>query len=236
MRVRGKQKKQNIWQDIVPASVLPRSVQPTKKTAKRRHEIVIVFPTLPKLHIPKKIHHLLFSTRRRKIIAGVILLLLLVAGFIFLIISTHNPSDSNADGSATDGQSRPKLVSGTPDYSTLLPSGKTIDQLGGWTRVSPPNSSAVFTYVDKVGTTQLNVSEQPLPDAFKDAPSKQVEALATSFSANEKITVGSTIVHIGTYGKDAQRIIFTKKNLLILITASSVMTTNQWATYINSLN
>jgi hypothetical protein len=123
----------------------------------------------------------------------------------------------------------------TPDYATVLPAGKSINDYGGWTRVSPPDRNPVFAYLDKIGHTPINVSEQPLPDAFKSDTAAQVAQLAQGFKANEKIVVGSTTVYIGTSAKGPQSIIFSKNNLLILIKSSLKVENDQWKVYINSL-
>lgn len=235
MRLRAKQKKQAVWQDIVPSKHTSKLQQPTQKKLKHRHEIVLVLPTLPKLRIPKKLHGLFLKTRHRRILTGILLCLILIAVIVF--IPRQNPSQTEDTSDSTDStQTSPQagLVPGTPSYKTLLPAGKTVKDLGGgWVR---DEAHPLFVYIDTIDKIQINVSEQPLPDDFKDDPTKQVEALATSLGANEKITVGSIAVHIGVYGKDLQRVILTKNNLLILITANNTITTNQWATYINSLN
>lgn len=128
-----------------------------------------------------------------------------------------------------------KLQQGTPNYQTILPANKTIEDLGGWTRVSPPHSNPVFAYVDHIDGTPINVSQQPLPDEFKSEAAQQVEQLALGYKANEKITVGSVSVHIGTSAKGPQSVIFNKDNLLVLIKSGARIDNSKWVTYINSL-
>lgn len=122
-----------------------------------------------------------------------------------------------------------------PTYNTLLPAGKSITDLGGWTRVSPPERNAVFAYVDHIGKVQINVSEQPLPDGFKEDLSNQIAYLAKGYHADVKIDANGTDVYIGTSAKGPQSVIFTKNNLLILIKATSQIANDDWATYINAL-
>ncbi|CAN5411128.1 hypothetical protein BH10PAT4_BH10PAT4_0800 [soil metagenome] len=232
MSVEKNRKNQPKWQDIMPKKRVVKTLQPTPKVLRKRHEIVLVLPALPNLKIPKKIRDLFFRNRRRKIL-GILAALCLVIGISLYLISRPSVTSVISD---TTNPASPTLVRGTPEYITVLPSGKTIDQLGGWTRISPPNSNPVFTYVDKIDSTAITVSQQPLPDSLKDNTDQQVDQLAQSQGASEKLTVGSIKVHIGTFGKDRERIIFTKNNLLILITSNNRLTTNQWAAYINSLN
>jgi hypothetical protein len=128
-----------------------------------------------------------------------------------------------------------KLQQGTPDYPTVLPASKSIQDLGGWTRVSPPDRNPVFAYADKIGNTPINVSQQPLPDDFEADADQQIQQLASGYKANEKITAGSISVHIGTSAKGPQSVIFNKDNLLVLIKSSAQIDNDRWAAYINSL-
>lgn len=126
-----------------------------------------------------------------------------------------------------------KLTKGTPKYQTITPAGKNIDSLGGWTRVSPSNADPVYAYVDKIGNTVINVSEQPLPEDFKTDTEQQIAQLAQNFKANEKITISGTIVYIGTSSDGTQSLIFSKKDLLILIKSTAKIENNSWTQYIN---
>ena len=101
--------------------------------------------------------------------------------------------------------------------------------------MSPPDRNPVFAYVDKIGTVPVNVSQQPLPDGFEVGSDDQVEQLAAGYKANEKITVGNSVVHIGTSAKGPQSVIFAKGNLLVLIKSTTRIDNNNWAQYVNSL-
>lgn len=127
------------------------------------------------------------------------------------------------------------LSKGTPSYKTLLPAGKSISQLGGWTRVSPSNVDPVYAFVDKIGEIPINLSQQPLPKEFETNTNEQIATLASDFRAENKLTIGSTTVYIGTSGKGPQSVIFAKNNLLILIKSSVQISNEKWTDYINSL-
>lgn len=125
---------------------------------------------------------------------------------------------------------------GTPDFDTILPGNTKIDAYGGWTRVSPPKSDAVFAYKDKIAGTPVIVSQQPLPKEFSDQPEQQVELFAERYLAVDQVKSGDVTVYIGTSGKGPQSAIFTKNRLLILIKASAKLTNEQWSDYVASLN
>jgi len=127
------------------------------------------------------------------------------------------------------------LQKGTPDYKTILPAGHSIEDYGGWTRVSPPKRDPVYAYVDHIGSIPINVSQQPIPKDFGDDPDSQVQDLAEGYGASTVIKTGSTTVYIGTSAKGPQSVIFIKDGLLVLIKASAVVPDQQWQQYIQSL-
>lgn len=131
------------------------------------------------------------------------------------------------------GIQAPVLHHGTPNYATILPAGENINQLGGWVRISPPNRSPVYTYLDHINGVQVNVSEQPLPAKLQnDATLYQ---LAQNFGAENKLDAGGTMFYIGTGAEDAQSVIFAKDNLLILMKSVQIVPTDKWIGYISSM-
>lgn len=122
-----------------------------------------------------------------------------------------------------------------PQYETLLPTNKSIAELGGWNRVSPPDKSPVFSYTDKIENIFISVSEQPLPDAFKSEPELQTSKLAESYNATTKFDANGTTVYLGNSAAGPQSIIFTKNNLLILIKSQNKINEKAWISYIQAL-
>lgn len=163
-------------------------------------------------------------------VAILILALCLIAAWYLLsrhqTFTTTSPSADSVDA--------PVLEKGTPDYDTVVPKGRTAKNID-WTRVSPPDHNPVYTYVDTVDKATLNVSEQPVPDNFKNDPTTSLEQLAGSYNATQKLTVGTVTVYIGTSTKGPQSVIFIKKNVLVLIKTDIGLTTDQWIFYISSL-
>ncbi len=123
----------------------------------------------------------------------------------------------------------------SPAYKTLLPQGRTIDSLGGWKRVSPPESDPAYAYADTVDGAAITVSEQSVPKDFEDNVDGHVASLANSYNATDKIDAGGVAVYIGSSAKGPQSIIFTKNNLLILIKSYSKVSNESWTKYIQSL-
>jgi hypothetical protein len=123
-----------------------------------------------------------------------------------------------------------------PVYQTVLPKGKTISELGGWKRVSPPKSDPVFAYTDTIDGIPVSVTEQPLPQSFKSDTANQVATLANKFNATDKIDAGNLAVYIGTSAKGPQSVIFAKNNLLVLIKSEKKVSDASWAKYAGLLN
>src|SRR5690606_16113848 len=106
----------------------------------------------------------------------------------------------------------------TPSFETVQPDGKTVNQVGGWSLVSPENSAPVYAYTDMIDGVKITVSEQVLPREFQDNTPGKVEELAKQFNATTKLEGSeSQIFYLGTSAKGPQSVILAKNNLLILI-------------------
>jgi len=136
----------------------------------------------------------------------------------------------------TNDSVKRQVVSESPDYQTILPQGKSINELGGWKRVSPPKNEPVYAYGDKIGDIAISVSQQPLPSSFETDTGGHIRELAKGYNATDKITAGSTNVYIGTSAKGPQSVIFTKADLLILIKSQKKIDQKEWSAYIAALN
>lgn len=140
-------------------------------------------------------------------------------------IVIRNSNDSNSSA-----------ASKKPTYQTVLPKGKTISELGGWNRVSPPKNDPVFAYADTIDGVVISVSQQPLPQSFKNDTDNQVAELAKKFNATDKLNADSLSVYIGTSVKGPQSVIFASDNLLILIKSEKKISDASWTKYAESLN
>lgn len=160
-------------------------------------------------------------TKKIVIIASSIVVII-GALIIALLIRQHNNT--------------PSVVAGVhPGFQTILPSGSSIKDLGGWERISPSSSDPVYAYSDALGGTSISVSEQPLPASFKDSTDAKVADLAKGYNATTKIDAKGTTVYIGNSAKGPQSTIFVKKGLLILIKSQAKIDTKTWTAYVSSL-
>lgn len=168
-------------------------------------------------------------------IAGIVGLAV-VAGIVFLPKLLPQKPDGTPASAATPSKPRAEtLTKGTPDFPTKLPAGKTIEQFGGWTRVSPSDRNPVFAYVDTIDGVPVNVSQQPLPADFRGDTAEQIAILAKGYNATEKLTAGDTTIYLGTSAKGPQSAILAKDNLLILMKSATKLDNASWTTYVDSL-
>jgi hypothetical protein len=214
--------------------------EPTKSSGRpiktKTIEIKITLPTLPKVHSWADAKQLLVETKNKlvktsfkvRIIGGVV-------GVLVVFLCYHLITSHAAPAGVIGYAHAPVLPKGTPNYNTILPAGKNIQQLGGWTRISPLNKNPVYAYVDRIESAQVNVSEQPLPQAFQKDPEKEVAQLAKNFNATEKIPAKATSIYIATFSDDSQSIVLSKDNLLLLIKSNALLPPTKWVAYVNSL-
>jgi hypothetical protein len=179
------------------------------------------------------------KNKKRLIVIFIVVGVIVVVSYIIHSAFIHSLVKQQKIAEVSQSKNYTGATLQTPDYITLLPTGKTIESLGGWTRVSPSNRNPVFAFMDTIDGKPINVSQQPLPPELKDIKGNQDESqivqLAQGYSANVKITASQTTVYIGTSAKGPQSVIFGKNNLLVLIKSSVTLTNDQWASYVNSL-
>jgi hypothetical protein len=159
------------WRKVVSEKTQTKIVEMYSNSLKR---IKPYYLKLQKITVYKKIDTKLskVSYRNKIIVGAVIVAVILFCGYSLVFNSPHDTPIVQGTTTAT------KLEKGTPNYATVLPQGKSIKSLGGWTKISPPKASPVYTYIDRLENVQINVSEQPLPDSFKSDTAKQLEQLA----------------------------------------------------------
>lgn len=193
--------------------------------------INIALPSLPKLTKVAVVYKQFQRIPRAFfLITGTACLLAVVLLFVF-----NNSGSGPLATAAPPSSGPPPLVKGTPNYATLLPAGKTIAQLGGWTRISPTKSNPVYAFVDHTDNVQIAVSEQPIPTSFQPDPAAKIASMAQNFNATDKFEVGTTTVYIATAATNQQEVILAKDNVLVLIRSMSLLSNNQWAAYVNAL-
>ncbi len=161
-------------------------------------------------------------SKKQLIIAGGAIALIVIGLFVWgRLAETRHPLANQSNDA--------------PGYQTISPEGRSIEQLGGWRRVSPPNEQPVYAFEDTIGSVSISVSQQPLPSSFESNTNAKIAELAKSYNATNKLTVDNTIVYIGTSAQGPQSVIFTKDGLLILIKSQAIIDDQAWKQYIAGL-
>jgi hypothetical protein len=144
---------------------------------------------------------------------------------------------SNTQATAQPKRARTQSgpIKARPSFKPLVPTGKNIDDLGGWSLISPPNREPVYAFADTIGTVSITVSEQLLPQNFITDTAAKVKDVATNFNADKTIEAGGTTVYIGTSAQGPQSILFSKNKLLVLMRSTAPVTNEQWVSYIQKL-
>ena len=131
--------------------------------------------------------------------------------------------------------SQAEVGDSTPNFTAMLPTNESIDQLGGWQKLTPPNSDPIFVYTDSIDGVSVNISQQRLPAKFRANTSQQMAELARSYNATNKIDVDGTTVYIGASAKGPQSVLFTKNDVLILIKSWATIENSSWVAYVKTL-
>ena len=156
----------------MPSNLRP-SLKPNlgQKPDLSRHELVRArpIPKWPKrllqntfglLEPLKRLFGWYFGLKKPFALIIAIVIVASIAGLYYLP-KLYKPAETTGQIGADTSQktNRPPLEKGTPSYDTLLPENKSIDQLGGWTRISPPDRNPVYAYTDQIGSTKIIVSQ-----------------------------------------------------------------------------
>lgn len=203
-------------------SINPKNIP--KQTKKVDVSLKLSIPSIkfsvPKLpSIPKPLQKL----SRKARIGGSAAVILIIA--IFLVTTS---GDKNIEKTDTLGKS-----STAPTYDTVLPGGKESNTTNGKLRFDPDKQVASFT--DTIGPTTITVSQQPIPENFKNNIDEEVKKLAEGFSATEIINESNPKAYLGNDVKGAQTVIFHKNGVLVFILSSRAIEKYQWAEYITLL-
>lgn len=198
---------------------LRQSIQPIPdKTAgsKKKMELSLKL-SVPKVNLTKK------QQKSGLLLAGAILLVLIGLG-VYKLVDKPNGNET------TDVLAETSLE---PEFDTVLPDGKADETSSGKVGYDPERKVASFK--DKIGTVDITVSQQPLPEAFKTNPNEEVKKLAEGFSATEVINESNPRAYLGNDVNGPQTVIFHKNDLLIFILSNKPIEKDQWAQYITRL-
>lgn len=149
----------------------------------------------------------------------------------------ENNNTSKVNGAETvnadPASSAPTNV--TPIFNTILPEGKTIEVLGGFALVSPPDKPAAYAFLDIINDIKIKVTQQQAPDNLISNPDNELKTIAADFNANNLLPVDDRVAYVGQSIKGPQSVIFYKNDLLILIVSEQKVDDQAWIKYLSSL-
>ena len=181
---------------------------------------------------PKKLFTLAKSSPRYTVVS--LIGLILIGSLVIKILPNHN--DEKATKGASTQQNPNNLPREKPTFKILYPGTKTETTVGEIVRITPSNVGAAYTYVDNLGSSQLNITQQELPDKFKANQNDELKKLAENFQAKSVIKVDSITVYHGESASGAQSLLFIKGNLLVTIKATQKLSDDTWAAYVSALH
>ncbi len=206
------------------------TAQPTGKapvtTAKDVNRTVSINISVPKISVSRP--RISIPTRFIKYkwwALGSTVCLVVMAGGVFVVSSSD--SGPAADSPAVLSQTDTKA---SFDYS--LPDGNEYE-VDGQVRFDPEKQ--VVNFVDSIGGVDITISQQPIPEDFKEDTDAKVKKLAEGFSATKTIATANPTAYIGTSAKGPQTVIFAKKDLLVFMQSSKKIDDVDWASYVTNL-
>lgn len=200
-----------------------------QKTEEQPKKIAVsVNLTLPKVNLPKIPRKMRLHAIKRKqwILMGSIILLVIISAVTWHLRTYRKTKPK-------DPQSVLSAVQQKPEFKVLAP--KDSASAVADDKVHYDSTRKVASFTDTIDNTQVVVSEQPLPESFKDDPEGKTAALAKSINANDVIASSYPKAYLGTSIKGPQTAVFTKNNLLVFIYAPKALDKSAWAEYITKL-
>lgn len=210
-----------------PQSIAPSLTETTRSSSRT------ATPTATPVDAPRLAHirRLVFH-KHTLLITGAVVIAGIGIGLLNEPLRQQLIAQTPIGGTATTAPTSTEV----PGFATILPKNKSIDELGGWKRISPPNNDPVFAYTDKLDGVPISISQQPLPPAFKADAATQLAELAKKFNATTKLEADGTTIYLGTSAKGPQSVLFVKNDLLIMIKSQNKVSNGAWETYAKSLN
>jgi hypothetical protein len=158
----------------------------------------------------------------------VVILLFAVTG-VFLLKPSGSGNAKKPNQSQEQGVLSQQKVD--PEYKVLEP---TVSE-GAERDVRYDPERRVASFTDYIGTEQVTISMQPLPQAFEEDPIVHVEKLAKEFNATDKIAESNPVAFTGKNDNGVQTTLFSKNGLLVFILAQREVDRQDLAAYITAL-
>jgi hypothetical protein len=165
----------------------------------------------------------------------------LLGGFIIVRRAQTKSSPTSVTVSDETRKTIEALTTGVLGTSTVTNSVPTFDTLkpdaDTPVGVQFDTEKGLAVYKDKIGNTEISISQQPYPETLKSNPAG-VESLAKSlsgFMTSETVQTTRGVAHIVRKKDQSQTVILGSGEVLLFINSPSQLSAEKWVEYINSL-
>lgn len=161
-----------------------------------------------------------WSWRFGKPLVGVVVAVLVVGGALLTIKGNGNDTTAKEVQGAQTARA---------DFNSLNPlENKNVE-----TRYD--SQRKVLSFNDKILGVDATISQQPLPDTFKNDPDGNVKRIAENFNAKTVADAGGTKVYIGKSANGPQSVIFQKDGVLVFMYLTKELDKQTIAEYVIKL-
>lgn len=228
--IRSKMRSQAVQQASRPVvrRVGESTTTPEAKKGSAAPAAVSINISIPRLNLKKpsvKIPSQVLNFKKQ--IIGGLAAVVLVAGVTTALLITKTDEKKSADTPGVLAENDQKA-----DFAYSLPKGNS-EGLDGAVKFNAERK--VVNFRDSIGGIAITISQQPLPEGFKEDTDAKVKKLAEEFSATKTIATANPTAYIGSSEKGPQTVIFSKKNLLVFIQSTKKIDDHDWAEYITNL-
>lgn len=204
---------------------MPQESVPIRQAQKPGSEpTVSIQISLPEFHMPK-IRIPWKQVRYWSVLALAIIGLSIGVRALVGLVPHHKNPDVAVKGAQTD----------KPSFKPVVPEDKKdLAQTGSSSTAYDPNRQ-LYSYSDKYLNGTITVSEQPVPDKFKQDPGSLAQVAAT-IGAKDKFETAFGTAYVATSANGtSQRVVFIRQNLLIFMESTKKYDNDAWKIYIESL-
>lgn len=168
------------------------------------------------------------------ILASVILVIGLLSTVVYFV-KNHDKKSQNEPQKVNQSQSTvgSKPADHDPEFEMLQPQGRTIKK----ENVYYDKEKNFAKYDDEISGAKITVSQQPLPDSFKEDVGKELERVSKNFGATEKLSVDNgSYAYYGQSASGPQTIIYVKNDVLMFIRTQREIDKASILVYLNNLD
>ena len=154
------------------------------------------------------------SSSKQRLAFGTVAICAVAGFFIYSNVLQKDKKEVQGANTSQDLSSGDDIVpSKDIKFDMVLPRGRDIPQ----DKIFYDAKRNFARYDDEINAVKASISQQPLPETFKDNPDDNVKRIAADFAATEKLSIDNQNMYYGRDENGPQTLILTKKGVLIFI-------------------